>query len=137
MSVVLYGCETWSLILREERRLRMFVNRMLRRIFGAKRDEVTGEWRKLHNEELNDLYCSTNIVRVIKSSRIGWARHVAHMGREDVYTGNWWRKVRETDHLEKPSANGNLILRWIFGKWEVDVWTGSIWIRIGTGCGHL
>jgi len=66
LPVVLYGCETWSLTLREERRLRVFENRVLRRIFGPKRDEGTGEWRKLHNEELNDLYCSPNIVRVIK-----------------------------------------------------------------------
>ena len=63
--VVLYGCETWSLILREERRLRVFENRVLRRVFGPKRDEVTGEWRKLHNEELNDWYSSPNIIRVI------------------------------------------------------------------------
>jgi len=76
----LYGCETWSLILREERRLRVFENRMLRRIFGPKRDEITGEWRKLHNEKLNDLYCSPNIVRVIKSRRKRWAGHVACMG---------------------------------------------------------
>ena len=69
MSVVLYGCETWSLTLREEHRLRVFKNRVLRRIFGSERDGVTGEWRKLHNEELNDLYSSTNIVRVIKSRR--------------------------------------------------------------------
>ena len=64
--VVLYGCETWSLTLREEQRLRVFENRVLRRIFGPKRDGVTGEWRKLHNEQLNDLYCSPHIVRVIK-----------------------------------------------------------------------
>jgi len=79
LPVVLYGCETWSLTLREERRLRMFENRGLRRIFGPKRDEVTGEWRKLHNRELNDLYFSPNIVRVIKSRRIRWAGHVARM----------------------------------------------------------
>ena len=80
LPVVLYGCETWSLTLREERRLRVFENRVLRRIFGTRRDGVTGEWRKLHNEELNDLYCSPNIVRVIKSRRMGWAEHVGRMG---------------------------------------------------------
>ena len=79
LPVVLYGFETWSLTLREERRLRVFEKRVLRRIFGPKRDEVTGEWRTLRNEELNDLYCSPNIVRVIKSRRIGWAGNVARM----------------------------------------------------------
>jgi len=67
LPFVLYGCEIWSLTLREERRLRVFENRALRKIFGPKRDEVTRKWRKLHSEELNDLYCSPNIVRVIKS----------------------------------------------------------------------
>jgi len=76
-----YGYETWSLTLREERKLRVFENMVLR-IFGRRRDEVTGEWRRLHNEELNDLYCSLNIVRVIKSRRIRWAGHVARMGGE-------------------------------------------------------
>ena len=78
LPVVFYGCETWSLTLREEHRLRVFENRVLR-IFGPRRDEVTGEWRKLHNEELNDLYSSPNIVRVIKSRRMRWAGHVACM----------------------------------------------------------
>jgi hypothetical protein len=80
LPVVLYGCGTWSLTLREERRLRVFENRVLREIFGAKWDEVTGEWRKLHNEELNYLYCSSNIVRVIKSRRMRWVGNVASMG---------------------------------------------------------
>jgi hypothetical protein len=74
-----YGCENWSLTLREERRLWVFENRVLRRIFGSKRDEVTGEWRKLHNEELHDLYSSPNTVRVIKS-RMRWAGNVARVG---------------------------------------------------------
>jgi len=80
LSIVLYGCETWSLILREELRLKVFENVVLRRTVWSKRDEVTGEWRKLHNEVLNDLYCSPNIVRVIKSRRMRWAAHVARMG---------------------------------------------------------
>ena len=82
MPVVLYGRETWSSTLREERKLRVFENMVLRRIFGPRRDEVTGEWRTTHNEELNDLYSSPNIVRVIKSRRMRWAGHVARMGVE-------------------------------------------------------
>jgi len=80
LHVVLYGCETWLLTLREERRLRVFENRVLRRMFGPKRDEVTGEWKKLHNEELNNLYSLPNIGWVIKSRRMRWAGHVARMG---------------------------------------------------------
>jgi hypothetical protein len=80
LFVVLYGCETWSLTSREEHRLRVSENRVLRRIFGPKRDEVTGGWRKLHNEELHCLYSSPSIIRVIKSRRMRWAGHVARMG---------------------------------------------------------
>jgi hypothetical protein len=79
LLLVVYGCGTWSLTLREERRLRVFENRVLRRIFGPNRNEVIGEWRKLHNEELHALYSSHNIVRVIKSRRMRWAGHVARM----------------------------------------------------------
>jgi hypothetical protein len=80
LPVVLYGCETWSLTLREEHRLRVFENRALRGIFGPKGDEVTGEWRKLHNGELHNLYSSPDIIRQIKSRRMRWAVHVARMG---------------------------------------------------------
>jgi hypothetical protein len=77
-----YGCETWSLTLREEHRLRVFENGVLRRIFGPKRDEVTGGWRKLHNEELHNLYSSRSIIIMIKSRRMRWAGHVARMGEK-------------------------------------------------------
>jgi len=80
LPVVLYGRETWLLTLREERRLRVFENRVLRRVFGPKRDQVTGKWRKLFNEELMDPYSSPNIIRVIKSRRMRWTGQVAHMG---------------------------------------------------------
>jgi len=82
LPVVLYGCETWSLTLQEERKLRVFENKVLRRIFGPRRDEVMGEWGRLHNEEINVLYSSPNIVQVIKSRRMRWAGHVARMDEE-------------------------------------------------------
>ena len=81
-TVVLYGCETGSLTLREDRKLRVCENMVLRRIFGPRRDEVMGECRRLHNEELHDLYPSPNIVRVIKSRRIRWDGHVVRRGKE-------------------------------------------------------
>jgi len=112
-------------------------NRVLRRIFGPKRDEVIGEWRKVHNEELNDLYFSPNIVRVFKSRRMGWAGHVARMRRGEVYAGFWWGNLRERDHLEVPGIDGRIILRWIFRTLDVGAWSGSSWLRMGTGGGHL
>ena len=92
LRVVLYGCGTWSLTLREECRLRVCENRVLRRIFGPKRDEVTEEWRKLHNEELNDMCFLHNIVWVIKS-RMRWAGQVAHMGEGKETTGETQAKM--------------------------------------------
>jgi len=123
--------------LREERRLRVFENRVLRGIFGPKRDEVTGEWRKLHNEELNDLYWSQNIVRVIKLRRMRWVGHVARMGEGRgvcIFL------------VEKPEGKrplGRRRLRWEdnikmdLQKVGVRVWSGSSWLRVGTDGGHL
>jgi hypothetical protein len=82
LPVVLCGCETWSLTLREEHRLRVFENRVLRRIFGPKKDDVMGEWRKLHNKDLHNLYSSPDIIRQVKSRRMRWAGHAARMGEE-------------------------------------------------------
>jgi hypothetical protein len=92
--VVLYGCETWCLTLREEHRLKVFENRVLRRIFGPKWDEVTGEWRKLHNEELHNLCSSPDIIRQVKSRRMRWAGHVARMGEEEKCTRFWWESPK-------------------------------------------
>jgi hypothetical protein len=80
LSLVSYGCETWSLTLREEHRLRMFLRTVLRKIFGPKRDEVIRGWRKLHNEELHNMHSSSNIIRIMKSKSMRWAGHIAHMG---------------------------------------------------------
>jgi hypothetical protein len=103
LLVVLYGIETWSLTLRGERRLRVFEKRVLRTIFGPRRDEKTREWKKLHNEEPNDLYSSPNIVRVIKSRRMRWKGHAAILGeKRGVYMGFWKGNLRERDHLEDP-----------------------------------
>ena len=106
----MYECETWSLTLREERELRVFENMVLRRIFGPRRDEVMGECRRLHNWELNDLYFSPNIVRVIKSRRMRWAGHVARMGEERGCIGCWWGNRKEGDHWGDLGVDGWIIL---------------------------
>jgi hypothetical protein len=112
LPVVLYGCETWSLTLREEHRLRVFENRVVRRIFGPKRDEVTGDWRKMHNEELHGLYSSPSIIRMIKSRRMRWAEHVARMGEKR----NWWESQKVRDHWEDLDVGGWTILKWILER---------------------
>jgi hypothetical protein len=109
-----------------EHRLRVFENRVQRRIFGPKRDKITGEWRRLHNEELNDLYSSPNIIWVIKSRRMRWAGHVARMGDGRgacrILVG---RPEREGDHLEDPGVDGRIILK--IAVQEVG-WGGMDWI---------
>ena len=110
---------------------------MLRRVFGPKRDEVTGEWRKLHNEELSDLYSLPNIVRVVKSRRMRWAGHVARMGEGRGVHRVLVRSLRERDHWGDPDLDGRIILRWIFRKLERVVGTGWSWLRTGRAGGHL
>jgi len=113
LLVVLYGCETWSFTLREESRLRVFENRVLRRIFGPRREEATGEWRRLHN----DLYCSPNTEW---SNQEEWDRQGTYniWGRGEAHTGFWWGNLRERDHLEDPDIYCRIILKSIFRKWE-------------------
>jgi hypothetical protein len=112
LPVVLCGCETWPLTLREERRLRTFKDRVQRRIFGLKRDEVIGDWRKLHNKELHKLYSSPSIIIMMKSRRKRWAGHIARMGRRVMHIGFWRESLKERDPL------------------------GLIWLGIGTSGWH-
>jgi hypothetical protein len=122
--------------LRKERKLRVFENMVFRRIFGPRRDEVMGEWRRLHNEELNDLYSSPNIVRVIKLRRMRWAGHVARMGEERGRIGSWWGNQRERDQWGDLGIDGWIILGGI-SRCDVGMWIGLGWPRTGTGGGHL
>jgi hypothetical protein len=115
LPVVLYGCETWSLILREEYRLRVFENRVLKIIFGPKKDEVIGGWRKLHNEELHNLYLSPSVIRIIKWGTIRWAGHVTQIGRTGLRIGFWWKSRKEGDHWKQLALGGRIILEWILG----------------------
>jgi hypothetical protein len=122
---VLYGFESWSFTLTEECRLRVFENCMLRRIFGPKRDKVTGEWRRLHNEELHYLYSSPNIIWVIKSRRIRWAGHVASMGdRRDTYKVLVGRPEGNRPLGRPVCIDGRIMIEWIFRKWDGEVWSG-------------
>jgi hypothetical protein len=121
-----YGCETWSLILREERRLRVFENRVLKRTFGPKRDEETGGRRKLHNEYLTDLYLLIKCYSGDQTGKMKLAVNVARMGTGKVHTGFWWKNVMERDHLKYSGADGRIILRCFFRKWN----GGTDWIDV-------
>jgi hypothetical protein len=127
LPVVLYGCEIWSLALREEHRLRVFENKVLMRLFGPKGDEVTGEWRKLYNEEPHDLYSSPSIIRIIKSRRMRWAGHVARM----VEKRNAYRVLVRKPEGKRPL--GRPRRRWV-DNIKMDLletgWGGVDWIGL-------
>jgi hypothetical protein len=133
----LYGCETWSLALRDEHRLRVFENRVLRRISGPKRDEVTGEWWKLHSAELYKLYSSPDIIRQIKSRRMRWAGHVARIG-EDRKLYNVLVGMSEGKRpLVRPWRRWEDVIRMDLTEIGLGVWIGFDWLRIGTDGGLL
>ena len=115
----------------------MFENRVLRRIFGTKMDEVTGEWRKLHNEELNDLYCSPNIVRVIKLGRIRWAGHVAGIGESRGVYSALVGKHEGKRPLGRPKRRWEDNIKMDLQEVGCGEWTGLSWLRIGSGGGYL
>jgi len=129
LPVVLYACQTWSLTSREEYKLRISVNRMLRTIFWRRGDEVAREWRRLRNEELCGLYSSPDIIRVNKSRRMTSAGCLAHMGqRRGSYRVSVGRSERK-NHLQDRSIDGRMIMRWIFNKWAGEAGTRLIWFR--------
>jgi hypothetical protein len=126
LPVVLYGCDNWSLTLREEHRLKVFENRVLRTIFGLKRDEVTGKWRKLHNNELCDLYSLPSVIRIIKL-RMRWMGNVARMGGKGTCISYWWESRRRKRPLGRPRP------RWV-GSWRGGMGRcGLDWSGSGTG----
>jgi hypothetical protein len=133
LPFVLYECETWSLTLREENRLRIYENRVLRRIFGSERDQVTGEWRKLHSGELHNLYSSPDIIRAIKSRRIRRSGYVERMAEEKKCARFRWESPKERGHSEDRGIDGRMGLEWILGRLVGGVWIVFTWVMIGTG----
>jgi hypothetical protein len=137
LPVVLYGCETWSVTLREEHRLRVFENRVLRGIFGPTRDEVTGEWRKVHSGELHKFHSSPDIIGQFKSRQIIWAGHVARMGEGRNVYRVLVGKPEGKGPLGRQGVNGRMRSKWTLGRLVGGMWIGFTWLRIGTVGGLL
>jgi hypothetical protein len=137
LLIVLYWCGTWCLTVTKEHRLRVFENRVLRRMLGPKRDEVTGEWRRLHSGELRSSYLSKNIIRPIKSGRIRGAGHVARMGEGRKVHKGLVGKPEGKRLLGRPSVDDRMSLKWMFGRMAGRVWIGFTWLRVGADGGIL
>jgi hypothetical protein len=135
LRVVLYGCETWSLTLREERRLKVYENRVMRRIFGPKRDEVTGEWRKFHSEERHNLYSSPDIIRQIKSRRMRWVGHVARMEEYRKAYNVLMGKPEGKRLIGRPRRRWEDGIRIYLREIGLGVWIGFDWFWIGNVAG--
>jgi hypothetical protein len=138
LPVLVYVCETWSLTLREEHRLRVFEDRVLRRIFGPKRDEVTGGWRKLHKEELHDLYSSPSVTRMTEQRMIGLAKECRTQWVEKaeymyIRVESLWESRKGRGHKENLDVNGKIIIMLILEGWDGVVWSGYIRRRTRTG----
>jgi hypothetical protein len=133
----MYGCETWLLTLREESWQRVFENRVLRRILGPKRNEVTGEWRKLHNEKLNDLYSSPHILQAIKSRRMRWVGHVVRMGERRAVCRVLVGKHEGKKPLGRPRHRKEDDIKMNLQEVGCGNLIGLSWLRIRTGGGHL
>jgi hypothetical protein len=133
LPVVLYGGETWSLMLREDHRLMVFENRVLRRIFGPKRDEVTREWRKLHNEDLHNLNSSPDIISQVKANEVG--RECSTHGRGEKSVQGFGGKSRRKDTTWKTKAKWEDGIRMDLREIGMGVWIGFDWLRTGTGGG--
>jgi hypothetical protein len=138
LPVSLYGGETWSLTLKEQHRLRVFENRVLRRMFGPPRDEITGHSRKLHSGELHNLYSSSDIIRQVKSRRMRWAGHVARMGGGEKLLQSFGGKAsKEKNQLKDQGVDGRMGSKWTLGRLAGGVWSGFTWLMLGTVGGLL
>jgi hypothetical protein len=136
LPLVLYGCETWSLTLREEHRLRVSEIKVMRRLSGRK-EEVAGGWRRLHNEELHNLYTSPNVIRMNKSMRTRSVGHVASTVQMKNECKILVGKPERKRHSEDLRIDGKIILEWVLGKCDVKLWIGGTLLTVGTSGGLL